>query len=442
MNTRTILVGIIEKWTLHCIYSQKVYLKCRDNLLWKIIWYMQKSEALKIRRAYNLGKGGIRKHLLSENLLLTFDLMYQNCSVDIQTIHIRGEILSLLLLKKGILSMTSRYTRIFILLLVLKLSAMVAASAQSTDSTAVPEISREQSDFLKLKFGMFLHFNMATFVDLEWANGYEDPALFRPGKLDCLQWADAAVSAGMKYAVLTVKHTGAWCLWDSKYTTHDITSFKNYKNGRGDIVREFVDAFRSRGIKVGFYYCFPGDFSKPPWGSAVPAGQADLHALPHEAEGDYAGFIKKQLSELLSDYGPVDLLWIDQFTNKYTYPQWTEIYEHVKSLQPHCLVLGNNARDLMESDLISYEFPWKPELPPEGNILPAEVSDKLSPAWFWKTGDKPEAFRSAGEIVDLLKLCNARNANYLLNIPPDKLGLIPDLYIERLREIGMLINGE
>ena len=118
-----------------------------------------------------------------------------------------------------------------------------------------------QADFLRLRFGLFLHFNMATYVNREWANGYEDPALFTPDKLDCGQWADLAVAAGMKYAVLTVKHTGGWCLWDSEHTTHDIAGFVNYKKGKGDIVREFVDASRARGLKIGFYYCFPGDFS-------------------------------------------------------------------------------------------------------------------------------------------------------------------------------------
>ena len=130
-----------------------------------------------------------------------------------------------------------------------------------------------RQEFLKLKFGLFLHFNMGTFADREWATGYEDPAIFKPAKLDCRQWASAAQEAGMQYAVLTVKHTGGWCLWDSKYTTHDIAAFQNFRNGKGDLVREFVNAFRARGLKVGFYYCFPGDYAlHKTLGHGIPAG--------------------------------------------------------------------------------------------------------------------------------------------------------------------------
>jgi len=295
-----------------------------------------------------------------------------------------------------------------------------------------------REDFLKLGFGLFLHFNMATYVNREWANGYEDPALFKPDKLDCGQWAEVAGAAGMKYGVLTVKHTGGWCLWDSDHTAHDITQFVNYKNGRGDIVRQFVDAFRARGLKVGFYYYFPGDFSR----SGLPEGMPDLHGLPPEAAGDYVGFIKKQLTELLTNYGPIDLLWIDQYRNKYTWPDWQHIRAHIKSLQRRCLVIGNNAHNLSDSDVYSCEYPWDSKgMPPKGNITPAEVCDKISRTWFWNTTDRPEHVRDAGEIVKMLKLCNERNANYLLNVPPGRDGLISGAHLTRMQEIAALLNA-
>ena len=300
-----------------------------------------------------------------------------------------------------------------------------------------------QEDFLKLRFGLFLHFNMATYVNREWANGYEDPTIFKPDRLNCNQWADVACAAGMKYGVLTVKHTGGWCLWDSKHTTHDISSFINYKSGKGDIVREFVDAFRARGLKVGFYYCFPGDFSNTRHGNAVPEGKPDLHGLPPEAAGDYVGFIKLQLTELLTKYGSIDLLWIDQYSNKYTRLRWQEILAHIKSLQPKCLVIGNNAHNLKDSDVYSCEFPWDPKsLPPEGNRIPAEVCDKISRTWFWNIGDKAEHVRDAREIIKMLKLCNERNANYLLNVPPDRNGLISGIHLERMEEIVTFASAQ
>jgi alpha-L-fucosidase len=304
------------------------------------------------------------------------------------------------------------------------------------------DLAQLQEKFLKLRFGLFLHFNMGTFAGREWATGYEDPALFHPDKLDCSQWAGAAEAAGMRYAVLTVKHTGGWCLWDSRYTTHDVTAFRRYKNGKGDIVRAFVDAFRRRGLGVGLYYCFPGDFAgHKTLGHPIPRGSPDLHGLPPEAAGDYAGFMKKQLAELLTGYGPIDLLWIDQYRNKYTVARWQEIKSHLHSVQPECVVIGNNAATLLDSDILSYEFPWKPDrLPPEGNTVPSEICDTLQKSiWFWRPFG-PGDLKRADEVVCMLRLSNSRRANYLLNVPPDKHGLISGPHLERMQEIGRLLK--
>ena len=116
-------------------------------------------------------------------------------------------------------------------------------------SGALPQagLSPEQRDFMKWRFGMFIHFNLATFAGTDWAGGYEDPGLFNPTKLDCGQWADAAKAAGMTYLVLTVKHTEGIALYPSSVTTRDTRMFRNFRNGNGDVVRDFVDACRSRG---------------------------------------------------------------------------------------------------------------------------------------------------------------------------------------------------
>ena len=301
-----------------------------------------------------------------------------------------------------------------------------------------------RQEFLKLKFGIFLHFNMGTFADREWATGYENPAIFKPAKLDCRQWASAAQEAGMQYAVLTVKHTGGWCLWDSKYTTHDIAAFQNFRNGKGDLVREFVNAFRARGLKVGFYYCFPGDYAlHKTLGHGIPAGMPDLHGLPPEAAGDYVGFMKKQLAELLTNYGPVDVLWIDQYSNKYTVASWKEILAYVRSLQPRTIVVANNADRLDVSDVLSFEFPWKPErLPPDGNRVPSEIADTIDrKGWFWHQAAPPDV-KPADSLVKMVRLANQRSSNYLLNVPPDRDGLISGTRLERMREIGRLLAGK
>jgi alpha-L-fucosidase len=331
-------------------------------------------------------------------------------------------------------------------LLLSVLLAAVSAFAQpsaSTNHPANPPLTPEQRDFMTWRFGMFLHFNLGTFAGLDWAGGYEDPALFNPVKLDCGQWADVAKAAGMKYMVLTVKHTEGIALYDSALTSHDITLFTNYQSGHGDIVREFVDACRSRGLKVGLYYCFPGDYSDARHHNAPPPGKPNLHGLPPEAAGDYTGFIKKQLAEMLTRYGPIDLLWIDQYANPYTGRDWPDIKASVKSLQPHCLVLANNARTLTDSDVLSYEYPWQHRLPPPDNRVPAEVCDVIQTGqrWFWTEVKDPSGLQSANDIVARLSFCNARNANYLLDVPPDRDGLISGPQLERLREVVRLLSA-
>jgi alpha-L-fucosidase len=333
--------------------------------------------------------------------------------------------------------------KLILLLVFCLIFAEVTKSQSAAQADSV--LKKKQSEFSKWKYGMFLHFNMATYIDKEWATGYEDPLSFNPAGLDCSQWIDAVKNAGMNYAVFTVKHTGGWCLWDSKYTTHDITAFKNYKNGKGDIVREFVEACRRKGIKVGLYYCLPGDYSHS-FGNSLLPGQKDLHGMPPEAEGDFEGFIEKQVTELLTNYGPIDLMWFDQYANKYTGKYWLQLKALVNKLQPGCIVLANNADNYIDSDIISYEYPYRKQanplkaLPPKGNRNVSEVCDCIDSngIWFWHSGKV--ILQSAGQIADMLKLCNSRSTNLLLDVPPDRDGVIEGYYIKRLMEVKKIIH--
>ncbi|NNE69838.1 MAG: hypothetical protein HKN29_05675 [Rhodothermales bacterium] len=321
---------------------------------------------------------------------------------------------------------------------------LLALSAGGCESFVVLSDNLKE-EFLAWEFGMFIHFNMATFNDREWANGYEDPDSFAPTSLDVEQWADAAVSAGMTYAVLTVKHTGGWALWDSGLTNHDVTAFQNYQDGKGDLVREFVDAFRSRGLKVGFYYCLPGDYDGR-FGNVKPKGAPPMNGLPPEAQGRRLGFVKDQLSELLTRYGAVDLIWIDQYRTRLTSKRdWNEIRNHIRSLQPTTFIVANNSRKNRETDIHSYEYPLYQAasgLPPEGNARPAEVSDVLGPSWFWNTSPDQANLKSAADVVDRLSLVNARRANYLLNVAPDTTGQLPARAVQRLAEVGALRRSQ
>jgi alpha-L-fucosidase len=329
------------------------------------------------------------------------------------------------------------------LALILGLAATAALPGTSEIQVAAPSLTAQQRDFVKWRFGMFIHFNLATFTDRDWAGGYEDPNLFNPTKLDCGQWADAAKQAGMTYLVLTVKHTEGIALYPSEVTTRDTRMFTKFRGGKGDVVRDFVDACRSRGLRVGLYYCFPGDYSDAAHKNAPPSGMPNLHGLPPEAAGDYVGFMKRQLAEMMTNYGPIDLLWIDQYANKYTAAQWPELLAFLRALQPSCIILANNARNLRDSDVLSYEHPWKSDMPESGNMLPGEVCDTIQAGarWFWKEARQPADLQSAVVIVDRIRMCNSRNANYLLDVPPDPNGLISGPQLQRLREVGDLLRS-
>ena len=334
----------------------------------------------------------------------------------------------------------SHYSRPLITLVIytiLALSVCVSVFAQSGKNSD-RDLESRQKEFLEWKFGMFLHYNMATYAQVEWATGKEDPLIFNPSSLDCEQWADAAVSANMKYAILTVKHTGGWCLWNSAHTDHDISMFKNYKGGKGDIVKEFTDAFRNRDLKVGLYYCFPLHDRKWAKYSTLPVEDYE------KGTADALSFIKNQFKELLTNYGEIDIIWVDQFASLHgglKKGDWQLIKEYIHALQPNCIVIANNANDPDQTDIIGYEYPWSKKLPPEGNKIPSEVCDKLQRGWFSSVplGKDSDPIIDAHYIVnEMLVPLNANNSTYLLNCAPNDRGLLPQSVIQVLKEVGKL----
>jgi alpha-L-fucosidase len=153
--------------------------------------------------------------------------------------------------------------------------------------------------------------------------------------------------------------------------------------------------------------------------------------------------MKKQLGEILERHGPIDLLWIDQYANKYTAAEWPAMRAFLKSRAPRTLVLANNSHDLGETDVLSYEFPWAGTLPPEANASPAEVCDTIQTGqrWFWRAVTQPSDLQPAADVAERLRVCNARRASYLLNVPPDKDGLVSGAHLQRLREAGALARA-
>ena len=335
----------------------------------------------------------------------------------------------------------------------LLVGSQAAASAAETgrgalfsvggSSSAPKPLSELQRDLVNLRFGMFIHLSPATYLDLpeqlqsdhapprqgkDGIAGTADdlsPALFNPKNLDCGQWADAAKSAGMTFAVLTTKHHDGFCLWPSQYSTYTVA-----QGCQRDVVREFTEAFRRRGLKVGLYYSIR-DRTARIAGDAAQGG----------AYSEKIQFIKNQLTELLTHYGEILYLVFDAWGNNwhespsfYQIP-YAEIHSHIKSLQQNCLVL-NHARIRYVSDVPHIELNARVNLP-VGADWPAVGGDTLQSTWFWRTHHPAAPLRSVDWVVrEQLIPANRRNMVFQLNCAPNRDGLLDDNVVARLKEVG------
>ncbi|GAB2617198.1 hypothetical protein GCM10027168_57000 [Streptomyces capparidis] len=278
-----------------------------------------------------------------------------------------------------------------------------------------------QRAFTDRRFGMFLHFNMGTFHDAEWVDPDRDPMTFAPAALDCGQWADAAKAAGMTFGVLTAKHHDGFCLWPSKYTDYDVMS----SACRRDVVREYVTAFRSRGLAACLYFSLWDRTQRV----EAPVGRDDME------------FVKGQLTELLTGYGPIPLLIFDGWAWQMGHREapWGEIRAHVASLQPDCLVLDLNGLTVpWESDLLFMEETKGGVFCPPGNTYAATQGQTILPTgWFWHPNSPQTPTLTPEEIVDgHLKVLEPRYCTFILNCPPNDKGLLDPHVVDTLREVG------
>lgn len=299
-------------------------------------------------------------------------------------------------------------------------------------------------DLMNLRFGMFIHFSPTTYLDVsqqlrpdhapprqgkDGIMGTADdlsPSLLNPIKLDCKQWARGAKSAGMRFGVLTVKHHDGFCMWPSKYSNYTV------REGFGrDVVKEFVEAFREQDLKVGFYYSIRDR-------TAEIADTKNGGVSPKKIQ-----FIKDQLTELLTQYGPILYIVFDGWGNFwhesptfYDIP-FDEIYQHVKSLQPNCVVI-NHANIRQVNEVLQLELSAKVKMQ-SGSDWPAIGGDVFQGGtWFWRTNYPFLELPSAQWVVDNINKFNAKNAVFQLNCAPNRDGLMDDNVMQRLVEIGKL----
>lgn len=314
-------------------------------------------------------------------------------------------------------------------LLLCMVTGLNAENIKCSKSAAKP-LAQLQQEFLDMRFGMFIHFNIPTFSKHDWPDPNQSPNVFNPTKLDCNQWADAARSAGMTYACLTTKHHSGFCIWPTKTTNYNVMN----SPCKRDVVKEYADAFRKKGLKVCLYYSI-----------------LDTHhnIRPNWINKSQTQFVKDQLTELLSNYGEISALIIDGWDSEwsrisYDDISFEEIYRHVKSLQPNCLISEHNAGKypseyLFYTDVKHYEQNAGQKISRETNNLPAQAGIPINKNWFWKNEFPTDSVKSAKFIVveNLIPL-NDAHCNFILNVAPNPDGLIDDNAVAELKKVGQL----
>ena len=291
-----------------------------------------------------------------------------------------------------------------------------------------------QQEFVDLKFGLFVHFGMGTYHGEDWADPDKPILDFNPQKLDCRQWVDAAREANMNFGCMSVKHHCGFCMWNTATTDYNAC-----KSGAGrDVVKEFTDALREKGMKVMFHFSI-----------------LDMHEkiLPNNIKPYHTDFIKAQLRELLTNYGPVTALMIDGWDapwSRLSYEDisFEDIYNFCKSIQPECLVMDLNgakypSEALFYSDLKTYEQGAGQKIEKDRSFLPSMACYPLQRTWFWKEDMPQSATKSPEEMVnDNLKPMNDACCTFILNVAPNRDGLFDRNAVDALRQIGKLWKGD
>lgn len=322
------------------------------------------------------------------------------------------------------------------------------------------DIRKRTKYFLEDRFGMFIHWGLyAIPARGEWVRSVEKLSIedyapffneFDPVNYDPRAWAKAAKQAGMKYAVMTAKHHDGFCLFDSAYTDYKAT---NTKAGR-DLIREYADAFRAEGLKVGFYYSLLDWHHEdyPAYGDKIhPMRENEaFKGKAHHFE-NYIEYMHNQVRELCTNYGKVDIIWFDFSYDDMTGEKWeaSRLVKMVRELQPDIIIdnrleaSGDGYGSIKTSNpsLYSGDFA-SPEqiIPPSGvtnelgESIPWESCITMNNNWGYCASDK--LFKSPKLIVRKLVECVSKNGNLLLNVGPDAKGNIPNESLEILSEIG------
>lgn len=295
-----------------------------------------------------------------------------------------------------------------------------------------------QVKWQEMEYYAFVHFSLNTYTDQSWGYGNESVNLFNPENADCRQWARICKEAGMKGIIITAKHHCGFCLWPSKYTEYSVKN-SPWKNGKGDLIREMADACKEYDLKLGIYLS-PWDRNHPDYGKP-----------------EYITYFRNQLTELLSNYGPIFEVWFDganggsgyygganetRTIDRTTYYDWKNTYALVRMLQPNC-VIWNDGGDRADLRWVGTEagyvgdtnwsllnavgdVPWNMlhyGLENGDSWVPAEVNTSIRPEWFYHPIEDVKV-KTLPQLMDIYYNSIGHNATLLLNFPIMPNGLI------------------
>ncbi|HEU4752800.1 MAG TPA: alpha-L-fucosidase [Armatimonadota bacterium] len=265
---------------------------------------------------------------------------------------------------------------------------------------------------------------------------------FNPAHFEPERWADTAKRAGMRYVVFTTKHHDGFCMFDTRLTDYRVTGpdCPFSKNPRANVTREVFDAFRKRGFGIGAYFS-KADWHHPDyWSPDAPARtrNPNYDTLQNRLKWQrFVRFVHGQIEELVSGYGPIDILWLDagQVRPPRQDIQMDRLVKMARSHQPNLIVVDRTVGGEHEN----YRTPEQ-EVPEKPLPYPWETCMTMGDQWSFKPNDR---YKSTNRLVHLLVDIVAKGGNFLLNVGPQPDGRLPAEAVTRLNEIGawMKVNG-
>lgn len=346
------------------------------------------------------------------------------------------------------------------------LTVLVVAMSYPTLAAEVPKpfgplpTDRQVKWQLETEFYGFLHFTVNTFTGKEWGEGDEPEALFNPTAFDADQIVRSCKAAEMKGLILTCKHHDGFCLWPSKYTEHSVKN-SPWKNGKGDVVKEISDACRQHGLKFGVYLS-PWDRNHKDYGKP-----------------EYITYYRNQLRELLTNYGPIFEVWCDSANggsgyyggaretrtiDLRTYYDWPNTWAMIRQIQPDAVLFGDPSPDMRwvgaesgvgdpcwatytPTDLRGQGTPDAATAAPDAVSghrdgkywLPVEVDLSIRPGWFYNAS-QDDSVKSLSRLMQQWFETVGRGAPFLLNVPPDRRGLVHENDAKSLAEFGSMLR--